>query len=178
MGDTDTYDRFGQSYDIDSILTPEKHLNVTAFENYSDIYIAPPYLMFNLITFTLSTCIITHTALYHGRTLWNAVRSIDPEDEDIHAKLMKAYPEVPKTWYWGILGIFFLMAVIAVERWPTGVPVYSLIVAVALPAVYVLPAGLIYAVTGQIVSFASDIYAKLTDAFFLSFFLFLPSSLH
>jgi hypothetical protein len=152
MGDTANYDRFGNEYNISSILTSEKRLNVTAYEAYSDIYITPPYLMFVLITFMLSTCIITHTALYHGRTLWNAMRSIDPEDEDIHAKLMKSYPEVPKWWYWCILVFFFLMAVIAVERWPTGVPVYSLLVAVAVPAVYVLPGGLIFAVTGQIVS--------------------------
>jgi len=152
MGDTSNYDRFGKEYNISRVLTPEKRLNVTAFEEYSDIYIAPPYLMFVLITFVLSTCIITHTALYHWRTLWNAMRSIDPEDEDIHAKLMKVYPEVPKWWYWGILVFFFLMGVVAVERWPTGVPVYSLIVAVAVPAIYVIPGGLIFAVTGQIVS--------------------------
>ncbi|SRR5258706_759850 len=152
MGDTSNYDRFGNVYNISRILTPEKHLNVTAFEEYSDIYITPPYLMFVLITFVLSTCIITHTALYHWRTLWNAMRSIDPEDEDIHARLMKVYPEVPKWWYWGILVFFFLVAVVAVERWPTDVPVYSLIVAVAVPAIYVIPGGLIFAVTGQIVS--------------------------
>jgi len=152
MGDTNNYDRFGNIYNISSILTPEKRLNVTAYENYSDIYITPPYLMFVLVTFMLSTCIITHTALYQRRTLWNAMRSIDPEDEDIHAKLMKAYPEVPKMWHWGILVFFFLMAVIAVVRWPTGVPVYLLLVAVGLPALYVLPGGLILAVTGQTVS--------------------------
>jgi hypothetical protein len=162
MGDTDTYDRFGNPYNISSVLTPEKRLNVTAFEAYSDIYITPPYLTFVLTTFMLSTCIITHTILYHGRTLWNAVRSIDPEEEDIHAKLMRAYPEVPKSWYWAILVFFFLIAVVAVERWPTGVPVYSLILAVALPALYVLPGGLIYAVTGQIVSRPSWVHAFLT----------------
>jgi len=163
MGDTSNYDRFGNTYNISSILTPEKHLNVTAFEDYSDIYITPPYLMFVLIAFMLSTCIITHTALYHWRTLWNAMRSIDPEDEDVHAKLMKVYPEVPKWWYWGILVFFFLMAVVAVERWPTGVPVYALLVAVAVPALYVLPGGLIFAVTGQIVGLVLKGLCDLAD---------------
>lgn len=37
-------------------------------------------------------CIMTHTSLYQWRTLWNAMRSVDPEDEDTrHAKLMKGY---------------------------------------------------------------------------------------
>ena len=152
MGDTSNYDRFGNVYNISRILTPEKHLNVTAFEDYSDLYISPPYLMFVLVTCVLSTCIITHTALFHWRTLWNAMWSIDPEEEDIHARLMKVYPEVPKWWYCGILVFFFLMAVIGIERWPTDVPVYSLIVAIAVPAIYVIPGGLIFAITGQIVS--------------------------
>ena len=134
MGDTSNYDRFGNVYNISKVLTPEKHLNVTAFEDYSDLYISPPYLMFILISFMLSTCIITHTALYHSRTIWNAMRSIDPEEEDIHARLMKVYPEVPKWWYWDILGLFFLMAVIAIEKWPVDVLVYSLAVTVAVPA--------------------------------------------
>ncbi len=168
MGDTSNHDRFGNVYNISRILTPEKHLNVTAFEDYSDLYISPPYLMFILISFMLSTCIITHTALYHSRTLWNAMRSVDPEEEDIHARLMKVYPEVPKWWYWGILVFFFLIAVVAAERWPTGVPVYSLVLAVAVPAIYVIPGGLIFAVTGQIVSETLDGLWELAKDIFLS----------
>ena len=78
--------------------------------------------------------------------------SIDPEEEDIHARLMKVYPEVPKWWYCSILGFFFLIAVITVTRWPTGVPVYSVIAAIAVAALYVIPSGLIFATTGQLVS--------------------------
>ena len=45
-----------------------------------------------------------------------------PRDEDTHAKLMKMFPEVPMWWYWDILVSSFVV-VIAVERWPAGVPV-------------------------------------------------------
>jgi hypothetical protein len=107
--------------------------------------------MFVLIASMLSTCIITHTALYYWRTLWNAMRSIDSGEEHIHAKFMKVYLEIPKWWYCSILVFFFLMAVIAVTRWPTDVAVYSHIVAIPVPALYVVPGGLIFAVTGQIV---------------------------
>ncbi len=47
------------------------------------------------------------------------MRSIDPEQNHIHAKLMKLCPDVPKWWYWAILVFFFLMAVIVTERWRT-----------------------------------------------------------
>lgn len=115
MGDTNTFDRFGNVYNVSRILTPEVTLNQTAYEEYSDLYLSPPYISYYILTFAIATCIITHTILYHGRTLWNAFRNIDPEEEDIHAKLMKAYPEVPSMWYWLVVGVFFIIAVIAVE---------------------------------------------------------------
>lgn len=115
MGDTASFDRFGNVYNITRVLTPDTQLNVTAFEEYSELYLSPPYVSFYLITFSLATCIISHTILYHGKTLYNSFRNIDPEEEDIHAKLMKAYPEVPALWYWLTAGIFFIIAVIAVE---------------------------------------------------------------
>ena len=47
---------------------------------------------------------------------------------------------------------FFLMAVIAVEGWPTYVPVYSLIITIAVSATYVVPGGLVFAIMGQVVT--------------------------
>ena len=41
------------------------------------------------------------------------MRSI--EEDHIHAKLMKLYPEVLESLHWGILVFFFLMDVIATE---------------------------------------------------------------
>ncbi|KAG8832747.1 hypothetical protein FRC17_000757 [Serendipita sp. 399] len=149
IGDTNTYDRFGKPYNISRILTPQITLNVTAYEEYSDLYLSPPYISSYLLIFSLSTCIITHTILYHGKTVWNSFRHVDPEEEDIHAKLMKRYAEVPSWWYWAVIVGFFVVATASVQAWPTKVPVYALMLSVALPAIYMLPGGLIFAVTGQ-----------------------------
>jgi len=115
MGDTNTYDRFGDVYNITRILNPDITLNHTAYEEYSAMYLSPPYISLYLLTFAISTCIISHTLLYHGVTLWNSFRNIDPEEEDIHAKLMKAYPEVPNWWYWCVVCLFFIIAVVSVQ---------------------------------------------------------------
>ncbi|CAG7853660.1 Glutathione transporter 1 [Serendipita indica DSM 11827] len=161
MGQASTYDRFGNVYNVSRVLTPDITLNLTAYEEYSQLYLSPSYVAFYLVTFAISTCILTHTALYHGKTLWNSFRNIDPEEEDIHAKLMKAYPEVPTLWYWGVVVVFFVVACAAVQAWPTKVPVYSLFLALALPAVYMLPAGLIFAVTGQAVCLILNVNKQL-----------------
>lgn len=149
MGDTNTFDRFGQVYNISRILTPDNTLNHTAYEEYSALYLSPPYISWYLLTFAISTCILSHTLLYHGVTLWNAFKKIDPEEEDIHAKLMKVYPEVPRWWYWIVIGLFFIVGAISVQAFPTQMPVYAVMLSLIVPLIYMLPAGLIFAVTGQ-----------------------------
>ena len=68
-----------------------------------------------LLSFALSTCALVHTALYHGQSLINGMRKIKVERDDIHAKLMRNYPEVPEWWYLCAFSLFFCVAVIAVE---------------------------------------------------------------
>jgi hypothetical protein len=87
--------------------------------------------------------------LYHGETLLNGFKRIRIERDDIHARLMRNYPEVPDWWYGVAFGTFFAVAVVATEVWNTGVPAYALVLSVLLPVVYVLPSGFIYAMTGQ-----------------------------
>ncbi len=83
----------------------------------------------------------------------NGLKRVKIERDDVHAKLMKNYPEVPDWWYALAFVTFFAVAVVATEAWDTGVPVYALLLSVLLPVVYVLPSGFIYAMTGQGVRF-------------------------
>lgn len=68
-----------------------------------------------LLAFALSTCVIVHTLLYHGRSLLNGLKKMKVESDDIHAKLMRNYPEVPDWWYASAFCVFFSLAVVAVE---------------------------------------------------------------
>jgi len=104
-----------------------------------------------LLAFALSTCVVVHTVLYHGYHLYSGFRKIRLEEDDIHAKLMRHYKEVPDWWYAIGFAVCFALAIVAVEVWHTGVPVWSLLLAIALPVVYILPNGFIFAMTGQTV---------------------------
>ena len=68
-----------------------------------------------LLAFALSTCALVHTGLYHGQNLIKGMKRVRIEPDDIHAKLMKNYPEVPEWWYASAFCVFFSLAVIAVE---------------------------------------------------------------
>lgn len=146
------FDRFGASYDIQQILSDKFTLNVEAYEQYSRLYLPTTYMLVYATTLAAITALFVHTALYHGKTLWRGIRNFRTEEDDIHAKLMKRYKEVPEWWYALIGAVTFVLAIITVEVWDTTVPIWALLLAVLVPALYVLPAGFIFAMTGQAVS--------------------------
>lgn len=149
MNANSPYDRFGNVYDVERVLTVDDRFDKEAYDNYSPLYLPATYAVTYLLAFALSTCVLVHTALYHGRTLINGVKRMKIEKDDIHAKLMRNYPEVPDWWYATAFVLFFCIAIIAVEVWHTGVPVWALLLSVIIPVFYVLPGGFIFAMTGQ-----------------------------
>ncbi|KZV66463.1 OPT superfamily oligopeptide transporter [Peniophora sp. CONT] len=146
---TAPYDRYGQVYNYTRVLTTFDTFNETAYEEYSPLYMPAAYALTYLIAFILCTCVLTHTVLYHGRAVLNGMKRMDVEKDDIHAKLMRNYAEVPDWWYATVGVVFMALAIVANEVWHTGMPVWAIIFSVALPVVYVLPSGFIYAMTGQ-----------------------------
>lgn len=144
------WDRFGDSYNVSMILTNSTHqFDPEAYDNYSPLYLSAGYAMTYFIAFALSTCLLVHTALYHGRSLINGLKRVNVEPDDIHAKLMRNYPEVPDWWYMLFFVGFFGFAVLANEVWHTGLPIWGLLLAILLPTIYMLPSGFVYAMTGQ-----------------------------
>ena len=58
---------------------------------------------------------LTHTVLYHGRAMLNGLKRLDVEKDDIHAKLMRNYAEVPDWWYLSVGVVFMAFAIVANE---------------------------------------------------------------
>lgn len=149
MWGTDVYDRYGAEYDVQSVINTEQSFNQTAYKEYSPLYMPVTYVAVYCIAFTLSTAVLVHTALFHGTSIVRKLRNVRNEAEDIHAKLMRNYPEVPDWWYLGYLVVFFAISVATIEVWDTGLPVWGLIISLLLAAIYVLPGGFIFAMTSQ-----------------------------
>ena len=115
INDNNPYDRFGQYYNVTRVLDSSDRLNVTAYNEYSPLYLPATYAMTYLLAFALATCVLVHTILYHGRSLLNGMKKIRVEPDDIHAKLMRIYPEVPDWWYLLFFVGFFLLMVLVAE---------------------------------------------------------------
>lgn len=145
-------DRFGQSYNIFNILTPDSDLNTTAYLEYSPVYLSATFSMTFMLAFALSTSILVHTALHYGPRIWRAVRNIKTEEDDIHLKLMRHYPEVPDWWFASMLIITIVLGIVGIEVYETGFPVYGYMLSILLPFIYFVPAAFVYAMTSQNVS--------------------------
>jgi hypothetical protein len=115
MFGSEPYDRFGVEYKVPRVLTAQDTFNMTAYENYSPLYLPAAFAMTYLLAFALSTCVIVHALLYHGRTLLNGFKRIRLEEDDIHLKLMQNYPEVPDWWYGSAFVFFFCLSIVAAE---------------------------------------------------------------
>ena len=77
------YDRFAENYNVSAVLTPDFRLNVTAYEAYSPLYLPATYVITYLLAFMLSSAVLVHTALYHGRALINGIKRMRAEDDDV-----------------------------------------------------------------------------------------------
>ena len=115
IGGLSTYDRFGKPYNVTQILdSTGRQFDLSKYEAYSALYLPGPFAMVYLLAFTLSTALLVHTILFHGRTIYNAIKGVKVEEDDVHAKLMRAYPEVPGSWYASIGLVFFVVAIVTV----------------------------------------------------------------
>ncbi|GAA5871140.1 hypothetical protein JCM3774_006803 [Rhodotorula dairenensis] len=149
MSTSSVFDRFGQPYDAVRVLdTTRLELNVTAYNEYSPMYMPITYLTSYGTSFMLSIGILVHTVLFNGGEIWSRLlRRPVKGDVDIHMKLMRNYPDVPDWAYLAFLLVAFALSAVTVGCWPTGMPVWALVVSVCIGLVYVIPAGYVYALT-------------------------------
>ncbi|KAI3940628.1 hypothetical protein MKW92_047118 [Papaver armeniacum] len=144
----------GQIYDTNKILTPDYHLDVEAYEKYGKLYLGPLFALSIGSGFARFSATIVHVVLFHGSTIWKQTTSAWKNVNvrlDIHAKLMKAYEEVPQWWYLILLGGSIGLSLLMSFIWPTDIQLswWGMILAFVLAFVVTLPVGVIQATTNQ-----------------------------
>jgi hypothetical protein len=68
--------------------------------------------------------------------------------EDVHFRLMKAYPEVPEWWYGILLVIAMVIGMLGVGLWPTSTSPVVVVYGIIMPLIAILPCGIVQMVTG------------------------------
>ncbi|GAA6024567.1 hypothetical protein JCM11491_002702 [Sporobolomyces phaffii] len=153
MSTSQVFDRFGSPYNTSVVVDPTSlSLNETAYQAYSPLYLPITYATVYGLAFMLSTAVIVHTVLYHGRSVWQQLRRARTEEHDVHMKLMRSYPEVPDWWYLAFLMAAFALSIVTVACFHTQTPVWALVVAVIIGFIYMIPNGIIFAMTSTAVT--------------------------
>ncbi|KAF9306152.1 hypothetical protein BGZ74_007354 [Mortierella antarctica] len=146
---TKTYDQTGQPYDLTRVLV-NNTLDEEKYAAYSPVRITAFFATMYGQGLCALGAIVSHALLYHGKDIWNRVRSAKQKDEDIHARLMDHYPECPDWWYAAIFIVALALSILTVELYPSSdMTWWHVIVAMALAAIWTLPIGILTAITSQ-----------------------------
>ncbi|OJA16419.1 hypothetical protein AZE42_07233 [Rhizopogon vesiculosus] len=144
-----SYDNNQQTYNINRVMTSAGTLNVTAYQEYSPLFLPTAFAISYGLSFASITATIVHSFIHFRKQIWYQARRSIGEHADIHARLMSRYPQVPEWWYLTLFALMFVMGVISIEIWPTQMPVWAFVVALLIAFTYVIPCGMIQAITNQ-----------------------------
>jgi len=76
-------------------LTPEKTLDVAAYQNYSPLFLGTFFSLTYGVSFGALSSVIVHTAIFHGSEIWQRAKLARNQDADVHLKMMRKYPDTP-----------------------------------------------------------------------------------
>ncbi|KAF8452254.1 OPT oligopeptide transporter [Boletus edulis BED1] len=144
-----SYDNTGVSYNVTQILTSNNELNLTAYQNYSPLFLSTTFALAYGLSFASITATIVHALLFFRKQIWTQARRALHEQPDIHSRLMSKYRQVPEWWYMCVFVVMFVFGIIAIEVWPTEFPVWGFVLSLVIAFVYIIPIGMIQAITNQ-----------------------------
>ncbi|GLA43108.1 hypothetical protein AnigIFM63309_000834 [Aspergillus niger] len=141
----DVYDRTGTVYDTARVISADNTLDVDAYRQYSPPYLPATYAFVYGLSFASITAVLTHIGVWHGKEVWAALKG--KNKLDIHARLMRSYKKTPWYWYAAIIAIITAIAIVMVEVYHTKLPVYGVFLGLIIPAIYMVPCGIIQGIT-------------------------------
>ncbi|KAG6373226.1 OPT oligopeptide transporter [Boletus reticuloceps] len=143
------FDNMKQPYNVTRILTPEVTLDMEAYRSYSPLYMSTSFAVSYGLSFATITATLVHTFLHFRKQIIQQSRRSLREAPDVHARLMSLYPQVPDWWYLLLFVVMFTLGVLSIELWHTQMPVWAFVIALLIAFTYVIPCGMIQAITNQ-----------------------------
>ncbi|CAH7680959.1 OPT family small oligopeptide transporter [Phakopsora pachyrhizi] len=167
------FDRFGKRFNASRVLNDRGILDQGNYEAYSPPYMSAASIVTYTAFFALYTSTVGHSLLFYRKHLYagfadlfqnvdikrflpfkgshakqksNQTKPKIKSKQDIHCRLMMAYPEVPQWWFLTIGIISTAMAIFMVEYYETQMPLWGLAFAFAIALLLIIPIGIMGAV--------------------------------
>ncbi|CAO1635180.1 unnamed protein product [Parajaminaea phylloscopi] len=136
-----------KKFDVASVLRPDNMLDWDKWEKEGPIRLTPYFALSYGISFAILTSMLTHVFLWHWKDIKRALWSKQIQYDDYHNRAMRNYEEVPRSWYLTTLLVSLGAATILVAFAPLQLPVWGLFMSVAIALVFLVPVGIIKAVS-------------------------------
>lgn len=149
MSSRAAFDNTGNYYNTTRIIKDDSTFDLEAYKAYSPLYLSATFAVAYGLSFASITATITHAILYFWKPIKTQFKRSLQEQPDVHARLMASYPSVPEWWYSCIFVVTFAFGCLCIELWPTGMTIWAFCVALILAVVYVVPVGMIQAITNR-----------------------------
>lgn len=147
------YDNTGGFYQIHRILNADFTIDEAAYRAYSVPWLSTTQILNLVAYFTMYAAVPVHMLLWFRKDIMDGLRSLwgrktrAEQFTDVHNRLMSAYPECPHWWYLVVLAVSFVLACVSVTAWPTGMPIWGILLAVAFTVLLQIPIGMLAAIT-------------------------------
>lgn len=155
------FDNTGKRYNVTAILDERAILDVDKYQAYSPPFLSAGKASIYMFFFSTYTSAVTYGLLYHHREIrmgfQDLINSYRPSKKgqvdkrrvlDVHNRLMANYKEVPEWWYMICLAIAIVLGCVGIGTFPTYTSIGVVFYGVALSLIFIVPIGIIYAMTG------------------------------
>ncbi|KAI0041118.1 OPT oligopeptide transporter [Auriscalpium vulgare] len=142
------FDNTGLPYDPSAVVT-DGRFDQAKYARYSPMYLPMTFAITYGTCFATYTAVIVHTFLWYRHDIKRQFRRTLADERDIHSRLMMAYPEVPHYWFAGLGVVAFILGIISIQVCKTGLPVWAFILSLLIAFVFVVPSGIVMAITNQ-----------------------------
>ncbi|BCR87390.1 small oligopeptide transporter, OPT family [Aspergillus chevalieri] len=147
ISDSNSYANTGAVYDVSRILTPNLTLDVEKYKSYSPLFLSTSFALSYGLSFASIIAVLIHTGLFHGKELWTRFRHLGREDEDIHARLMSRFRNVPWWWYAATTLIMLGISLGVTQGYPTELSWWAFFISLIIAIVWFVPLGIVKAAT-------------------------------
>ncbi|KAF8482124.1 OPT-domain-containing protein [Russula ochroleuca] len=144
----ESFDNTGNPYNLSAVVT-NNLFDQKKYEQYSPLFLPITYAISYGTIFATYPAILVHTFLWYRHDVVRQFRHSLEDETDIHAYLMRKYPEVPRWWFIALGTICITLGIISVEICKTGLPVWAFFFSVFFAMIFVIPFGIIQAITNQ-----------------------------
>lgn len=142
-----SYDNTAAEYNVTKILTSEYTLDLAKYEAYSPLFLSTTFALCYGLSFAAISAVVVHVALFNGQEIWARWRQTHGELDDVHTKMMRKYRSIPWWWFIAILVPCLALSFVTIYVWPTHMTWWSLIIAILISLVWMVPIGMVQAVT-------------------------------